>query len=97
MVYVIQGGGGKNFNPALEFGQVYVMFPDGVMDVSPSKLLTIIEEEMEEFDPDKDHIVLTGDPMTIALVGYVILSKGFDKVSFLKWDNYTKKYRKVCV
>jgi len=53
---------------------------------------------LDEYNPDIDHIVLSGDPAIIAAVMMAVGEEysGTDKmISLLKWDHKFQKYKQI--
>ncbi len=53
---------------------------------------------LDKYDPDTDHIVLSGDPVIIAAIMMAVGEEyaGTNKtISLLKWDHKFQKYRQI--
>lgn len=94
-VYVVQEATDKDFTPALEYGEVECLLPEGkrVMFM----MQPVIEElrfKLAKFDPDQDFLLMTGDPLAIGIATHLAATKS-GYVSLLKWDHREKRYYKL--
>lgn len=98
-VYVIQEQRNHNISPALKYGEIKVILPPGDMNFSVNDTLARIERELTTFNYKEDYLLLTGDPIAIALAGWVLCDLlGFnDHIRFLKWDRHTTSYLPITV
>lgn len=94
-VFVVQESTDKDFSPALEYGQVECLLPEGkrVMFM----MQPVIEElrfKLSKFDPDQDCLLATGDPIAIGIATHLAaLRAGY--VNLLKWDHREHRYYKL--
>lgn len=92
-IYIIQDNGNYNFSSLLTItnnilvvcSRDYPVF--GEADEHVSK----IKDKLKYFNPDKDSLVLVGDPINIGLCVHEVLSKE-KGVMLLKYDRQTKAY-----
>ncbi len=95
IVYVTQDVEGRNFLPAMSFGELEVLMPSGaqvILDAGPT--LDTINRKLQKMRKE-DYLLLSGDPIIIGLsiaVGFLLMD---GKLTVLKWDRQQKKYYKV--
>lgn len=91
-VYVVQDNG-KNFTNAMEFGDIKVLSSRDVPMVGdPSRVLMTIKDRLKDYDPDKDYLLCTGDPLLIGAAIHNVAIK-YGVVRCLKWDRMNFVYR----
>jgi hypothetical protein len=49
-----------------------------------------------DFNPETDYLLLTGDPVLIALCA-AFLSRSGERIPMLKWDRQEKKYTSIII
>lgn len=95
-VYVTQELKGRDLSSALSFGELQVVVPAS-MDVTNSNMNAIIDlawTVLDEFDCEKDYVLLSGDPVVIATVCAIAA----EAISFnqhlrvLRWDRIDERY-----
>ena len=106
-VFVTQENHRLNYSDAERFGEVVFLTAREYSPNANSKRNEMIEEEIYEalskFDPDEDSILLSGDPIIMALAFHQAADiPGRDRcedltISLLKWDNQTRRYNQVRV
>jgi hypothetical protein len=100
LVFVIQDNGTKDFRKARRYGElVPVLWGDAFPDNSHQRveeMQAIIRAKLRGFDPQRDYILLTGDPVAIAITALVI-SERVLTVRFLKWDRENREYYAIPV
>lgn len=91
-VYVIQDDGRKNLSPATSFGQIEVLNNrDLPMFGNHQRTLDGIYRKLQGYVPDRDYVLLTGDPLLIgAICGFLI--KKWGSIRCLKWDRQNFAY-----
>ena len=98
-VFVIQDDGSRDFSDARRFGELVPLFErDAYPDDAEQRvevMLQIVEAKMQDFNPIHDSILLTGDPLAIAIVAGWALAN--EVVFFLKWDKENRRYFRVPV
>jgi len=77
-----------DLSPALPYGVISTIF---AIDFQPShnieRALEILDEALEDFDPDKDYFVwIGGDPAGLVLLTSWLSSHDIESVQFLRWD-----------
>lgn len=97
-VFVVQESIGKNLTSAKEFGDIEVIFQlsDQVYYSDSQPFIDKCEDVLEEFDPEKDYILLLGDPVLISVVGSVLSQRVFG-YNVLKWDRQSSTYVPVYI
>lgn len=94
-VFVIQDNGTKDFRKARRYGAlVPVLWGDAFPDNSKERVIemqAIIRAKLRDMDPLVDCVLLTGDPVAIALTALVISERSLT-VRFLKWDRENREY-----
>ena len=91
-VYVVQDNGTKNFNDAHKFGDIVILQRRDIPLFEDTKLIIIeMREKLKDFDPQKDWLLLTGDPLLIGLSTFIVGSTKHH-VPCLKWDRQTTQY-----
>jgi hypothetical protein len=83
-----------DLRPAEQFGELVDLFPPHASFWDIEAIDTHLHNLMGDFDADKDHILLAGDPLLIAATG-LYAAGGFDvtTLSFLKWDKKGQNYQ----
>lgn len=99
-VYIVQGEDTGKFARAKRFGElVYLMqrdaFPDNA-DERIDKMRYVMDALLASFNPAKDHVLLTGDPLAIAMC-ILTLSQWTLHIPCLKWDKHEQDYYAVTV
>jgi hypothetical protein len=99
-VFVIQGDDTGKFKRAQRFGElVYLMlrdvFPDNA-DEHIEKMRHVMSAKLKDFNPSRDYVLLTGDPLAIAM-SVLVLSQWTLEIPCLKWDKLEQDYYAVTV
>lgn len=98
-VFVIQDDGNRDYSDARRFGVLVPLFErDAYPDDAEQRvevMLKIVKSKMADFNCMTDSILLTGDPLAIAVVSGWALAN--EVVHFLKWDKENKRYFRVPV
>lgn len=97
-VFVVQENPNLNYTPAEQFGEVRFLTAS---EFSPSKnslrnvqLISDISAAMASFDPDRDFLLLSGNPIMMGYVAHLALSKkGYAK--FLWYSRNDGAYLEV--
>ena len=94
VVYIVQDDGSKNFSPALKFGSEIIALRK--YDLPMTKLgqddaIRAIHHGLRNFTPDKDFLLLSGDPLLISMAVYTLLTN-HGHVNCLKWDRQSTDY-----
>lgn len=91
-VFVTQKSSQKNYSRAAKFGRIIFILQEGTI-YDANKAKQDIEDvfKKEQFDPETDKVVLSGDPLAIGLVLFVT-GKCANKLNILKWDKQSSDY-----
>ncbi len=94
-VYVTQEGK-HNYTPALKFGSIeFITHRDfntlNVTSPSNQEVIERLEGIVDKFNPKKDYILFSGDPVVIAIVFLKIISK-HGTINALKYDREQRAY-----
>ena len=100
-VFVIQDHGKIDFAKAKRFGElVYMVKRDAFPDNAEDRMRVasfIMKDKLTSFKASQDHLLLTGDPLAIAMAVLVLASYGVFDISCLKWDRENAEYYAVRV
>lgn len=94
-VYITQDDGTKNFYPATHFGELSVFSRFDAPTLYVGDFIEDFEDWLATFNPDADYLLLSGDPIFIALAGAVL--SYLPAIPVLKWDRQEKVYLPVLV
>lgn len=98
-VFVSQENNRLSYHDAERYGDVVFMTAcefnaKNKNSILNQQTLTEIKEGMAKFDPDRDYLLLSGDPILIAFTFHLaIKQKGY--VKLLKWDRNMSQYFEV--
>lgn len=99
-VFAVQRDRAKDFGDADRFGSPLIFllgrsfFPDtSYEDVQRARVM--IAAGLEQFQADRDFVLLNGDPVAVALVTSQLTRQGVKVVKFLKWDRENSAYYPV--
>ena len=98
-VYVTQELKGRDLSSALEFGELQVVIPAD-MEITPETIEEVYDIAccaLSNFDPRKDYLLLSGDPVVMCLVYQVANEEAYiqheiSRVSVLRWDRIDSRY-----
>lgn len=95
MVYVVQGNDLGKFRKAERFGPlepliILDVYPDNVEERVPV-IREILHRKLKNFNPGKDFLLVSGDPVAIAL-SVMILMLNTTTIPCLKWDRENQEY-----
>ncbi len=96
-VFVVQTHAQRDFKEAETYGDLLFMARHHLNGPEADIVAaweTTIDEALDKFNPGEDYILVTGDPVVIALAGARIalaVAEG-TIVSFLKWDRMRQSY-----
>jgi len=91
IVWIPQDSGKVNLAPALGYG---ILKSFSSVDCPISRIgqtYDAICDWLCTFDPDTDYLLLTGDPVLIALC-IAFLSRSGERMNLLKWDRQERRY-----
>jgi hypothetical protein len=94
-VFIVQDSGRLNFTPASRFGELIPLvgrdvYPDDA-DERVHAIRIIMKSKLAEFNPAKDFLLLTGDPVAIVMAVLTLAVQTLT-IRCLKWDNEHKGY-----
>lgn len=101
-VFVVQRDRTKNFSDAENFGAPLLFltgrsfYPDTVRE-DVVKARRMIEAGLDQFQEDRDFVLLNGDPVATVMVTAALIARGVRSAVFLKWDRENRAYYKVDV
>lgn len=96
-VFIIQNNGRLNFEPAAKYGKLVPIierdvFPDDV-DERVEAIKNITSTLLNNFNPEKDYILLTGDPVAIVIVSmFLVMNHMGQQIRCLKYDRENQTY-----
>jgi hypothetical protein len=94
IVYALQEQN-KDFSSALSYSaKIQFLFPDGNIRMQPIDIERELRVKLDNYHPQKDFFILSGDPIAIAIAGYVLMER-HDVVTFLKYDRHINSYSVV--
>ena len=80
-----------DFSAAREFGDFVILLrPGNIFGERFEQSVVALKEGLKDYDPDKDHILATGDPVGIAAAVMIAGQKG--AVSLLRYDRRANQY-----
>jgi hypothetical protein len=95
LVYVVQGSDLGKFRKAERFGVLEPLilldvYPDNVEERVPV-ILDILHRKLRNFNPTKDFLLVSGDPIAIA-ASVMVLTIHNTVIPCLKWDRENQDY-----
>ena len=98
-VYITQDNS-KNYAPAHQYGEPSFVTNLEYSSIKNSATNDVIHENIArmagKFNPDKDFVLLSGDPVIIALVINAVLTK-YGNVKILKWQSQDRIYVPITI
>ena len=95
IVWVVQHTPGFDYSPAMEFGSLNRVIPEGLY-YGHEDFIPAIDAWANEYDPALDYIVLTGSPLTIGCVFAAAADAAnlgpSPKIRVLTWDRDDRCY-----
>jgi len=95
-VYVVQEVRNMNLLPALEFGKIEILLPEGQVVFSTQKTVQRLVSGLRKYTFE-DYLLMIGDPAAIAMTAAVASKVTNGKFKLLKWDKQEKKYIPITV
>ena len=83
-----------NLTPAMEYGDIVVLFDPGDASLMPDRAMSVLLDRMEDFGDD-DYLLPTGDTVLVAAAAMVAAEKNNGDFKILKWDRRTSAYTKL--
>lgn len=97
-VYAVNENPRLDYSDAERFGEVIFLTthefqgkPGSLLD---QQTLTMMRAKMQHFNPEKDHLLLTGSPLMMGFAYYLAMGIS-QKLSVLRWDNRAFCYAQV--
>lgn len=99
-VFIVQTHTQRDFKEAEVFGELAYMCRHHLNKMEPDILAAwdkSMDEALHEFLPEQDFVLLTGDPVAIALAGAKLCEATLPgtPVKFLKWSNLHQEYQVI--
>jgi len=96
-VFISQDAEGRNFLPAADYGRLQLILPATAQVVLTARpALGKLRYALRNFT-DEDLLLLSGDPIIMALAVTVALNANMGRARLLKWDRFQKAYYEVAV
>tara|TARA_R100000700_G_C3179205_1_gene155449 strand:+ start:3615 stop:3923 length:309 start_codon:yes stop_codon:yes gene_type:complete len=96
IVYVVQETKGINLLPAVEFGEIDILLPEGQVVFSTERTIKRLQINLRKYTFE-DYLLMVGDPAAIAMAAAVASQITTGKFKLLKWDRQEKKYYPLIV
>jgi len=97
-VIISQESGRLNFADAERFGEIRFLTNQEYSKIKSSitnkQTLKDVKDGLSDFDPDKDFLLLSGDPILMAFSFHLAFSKA-KYVKLLKWDKVAGQYFEI--
>ena len=77
-VFVVHQNPKIDVSPARKHGEIVIVLPPGDPNDGYADVLEKMQSKLARFDPDKDAILLVGDPVSIFMAGAVIAEIVYD-------------------
>ena len=91
-VYITQDAPSRSFSPARKHGELELLFPaKAQVLLSAMPTYRKLQRAMKTFSDD-DFVLLSGDPIIMALAINVALEANDGRAKILKWDRYLFDY-----
>lgn len=102
-VYVSQSQDRIDYSDAERFGALVFCtgyeYPKHSANPRCRMVVQDVANSMKDFDPAKDYLILTGNPITMGYTFYWAMLRaaalGFAKIRVLQWDRNDQAYREV--
>ncbi len=95
-VFVVQENNYMDYTPAEDFGEVRFLTVDEYRPISSSlrnlQILEDIRKGLKDFDPEKDYIVFTGNPVVMGYAFHQLFSR-FPEFRILHWRSKENRYQ----
>lgn len=93
MVWVTQTNRRFNIEPARDYGELNVLWPEGQgATYATGAAIGRLKVELSKFNYEKDYLLLIGDPVLIAITAAVVSYWTNGRFNLLKWDRQESKY-----
>lgn len=105
-VYVVQENPGLDYSDAERFGDIEFItnreFSSVTGSLNNRDILVDIERSMGRFDPKRDYLLMTGNPITIGYAFHRAMlradhaySGDRQPINLLRWDGFTRTYKAI--
>ena len=85
-VYIVQEMRGRDLSDAVTFGDIEILVPASEQaSYSTQPLIKQLTRKLSKFTDD-DYLLLSGDPVIIALAASVASRQNMGRYKMLKWD-----------
>jgi len=103
-VYISQENSNIDYTESKRFGQITFVtnleYSFSECSLNNKQILTAINEVVNEFKPSEDFIIMTGSPITFALLFHGLANKCIaanEQLRLLIWDKRTYQYKSVAI
>ena len=100
-VYVTQELRGRDLSGALSFGdlEVLVRANVAVTDEGVNDIVGEVYDALDDFNPKKDYLLLSGDPVIIGIAFMALSIHWEEGASFkiLRWDRIEERYIPITI
>jgi len=100
-VYVTQELKGRDLSGALSFGELEVLVRANVAvtDQSVNEIIADMYDSLDDFNPKKDFLLLSGDPV---IIGIAFMALGYiwdegETFKILRWDRIEERYISITI
>ena len=91
-VYIVQEVRGRDISSASSYGNLEILLTsDQIMENYPVKQMGIFHTKLKNFC-DSDFLLLSGDPVAIALASCIASANNKGRIKFLRWDRQMEIY-----
>jgi hypothetical protein len=91
-VYITQELRGRDVTDATEFGDLEILIPaHNQASYSTQPIIRTMTSNLYKFSDD-DYLLLSGDPVSIALAAAIAAKYNRNRFKMLKWDRLENKY-----
>ena len=91
IVYVVQETKGINLLPAVEFGEIDILLPEGQVVFSTERTIKRLQINLRKYTFE-DYLLMVGDPAAIAMAGAIATEQNRGRMQLLKWDRQEHRY-----
>ena len=94
-VYIVQEVRGRDISSASSYGNLEILLTsDKVMENYTVKQMDVFHNKLKNFS-DRDFLLLSGDPVAIALASCIASANNNGRIKFLRWDRKMETYFKI--
>lgn len=84
----------EDLTATLVFGQPEILIKSNNIGIGLQPLVAQLRSQLRSFS-DEDFLLVNGDPVAIGLASSIAAEANRGRVTFLKWDRYTRQYLKL--